>query len=154
MIHRIRKRVVSLPILRSHLIARQFVKFTIIGVVNTAIDFFSYLFLTRAFDFFREHFLVANLFAFLLAVSVAFVLNRRWTFRDTSTEVSKKFVKFFLVYSVGFGINQTALSVSVLIFGFHDLFGKLIALCANLGWNFLMTRHWTFRHVPKTLQNE
>lgn len=151
MIHRIRNRVISLPILRSHLIARQFVKFVLIGAVSTAVDFFSYLFLTRTFDALQEHFLIANFFAFCIALPGAFFLNRRWTFRDTSKGISIKSGKFFLVYVVGFTINELTLSLAVLHFGSHDLVGKLFAICANVSWNFFMTRAWTFRRRPHDL---
>lgn len=138
-------RIAELPILRRYHIARQFVKFALIGLFNTAVDFSVYFGLTRTVPFFSERKLLANVFAFLTAVIGAFLLNRTWTFRATSGRAAHQFVKFILVYIVGFLINEGTLYAAIMIIGAHDLLGKILGLFINFAWNFLASRFWAFK---------
>lgn len=138
-------RIAELPILRRYHIARQFVKFALIGLLNTGVDFGVYFTLTRGIPYFFEHKLLANVFAFAAAVSGAFLLNRSWTFRARAGRASHQFAKFIMVYSVGFLINQGTLYAAISIVGTHDLFGKLFGLFLNFSWNFFVSRSWAFK---------
>lgn len=120
---------------------KQFIKFSLVGVTNTIIDFSAYFFLTRVL---AVHFLVANIISFTIAVSWSYFLNKRWTFRDTDTRTGVQFFKFVLVNIVGLALNEGTLSLVVLVFGAHDLAAKLIAVVIVVIWNFFINRTWTF----------
>lgn len=147
-LQRLAERLVQLPILRKYHIARQFVKFGVIGVFNTGVDFGIYFTLTRGVDFFSVHKLLANALSFTVAVIGAFILNRSWTFRVRDGRAARQFVKFILVYLVGFTLNQSALHAAISVFAIHDIFGKLAGLFLNFSWNFFASRWWAF-HMPR-----
>lgn len=124
-------------------VVRQFVKFSLVGASNTVVDFGTYLFLTRVV---AVHFLVANVFAFLLAASWSFVWNRRWTFRSSDPRVHHQYVRFLVVSTVGLLLTTGILYILVEHASMADIFAKVIAVSAVLVWNFLINRFWTFRH--------
>jgi putative flippase GtrA len=122
-------------------VVRQFTKFAVVGTINFATHLSVYLLLTRPFHL---PIAVANPLAFTVAVSVSFLLNRRWTFRVTTGDHRAQYVKFFGVSLAGLGINQAILLSLVHGFGFHDIFAFVLAVGVVMFWNFFVNRHWTF----------
>ncbi|HEX9664849.1 MAG TPA: GtrA family protein, partial [Patescibacteria group bacterium] len=137
-------RIRNIWFFKKYPIARQFIKFCLVGVSNTVIDFGVYLGLTRLFLFWRTHFLIANFVAFSLAASWSYFLNKYWTFRDKEKFTQAQYLKFFLVSLVGLGLTQIVL-YSLVVAGLYDLFAKLIAVIVVVFWNFLANKYWTFR---------
>ncbi|MBU4332512.1 bifunctional glycosyltransferase family 2/GtrA family protein [Patescibacteria group bacterium] len=123
-------------------LARQFTKFCFIGLINASIDFLFYLTLTRIFNI---HFIVANLCAFVIAVTSSFLMNKKWTFRDTGEGQAKKYIKFIITNLIGIGINTTILYCLVTYLGFYDIIAKIIAIFLTTFWNFSASRYWTFK---------
>lgn len=128
---------------------KQFIKFSLVGVSNTAFDFSIYIILTRAFDF---NFLLANAVAFTAVVSWSYMANKWWTFRDTSKHTNQQFTRFIMISIVGLLINEGILLTLVKYFDMWDLMAKLIAVILVVFWNFWANRTWTFtdRHEETT----
>jgi putative flippase GtrA len=125
-------------------ILRQFVKFCLVGVVNTLIDYLVYIGLTRGLD---VYFIYANIIAILVAMSFSFIFNKYWTFRNYHNDIKGQYFKFFAVNLVYFLLNNTVVYVLVSYFLIFDLIAKVIAIIIGLGWNFLANRYWTFKHA-------
>lgn len=123
-------------------VVRQFMKFGIVGVINTALD---YLIYSALIIVFHVHFLAANAVSFSLAVTNSYVLNRRWTFRSDNPDWKKEATKFFLVNLVGLGLSEMFLKIFVHGLGVSPFIAKLMAVVIVLGWNFIGTRLWAFR---------
>ncbi len=123
---------------------RQFVKFVIVGFTNTVLDFGIYVALTRLSEFWREHYLWANVIAFSIAVVNSYIWNRRWTFRNTQRAIHIQFAKFALVSIVGLGLNEAVLALLVSAAGFYDIAAKAAAVAVVTVWNFAANRFWTF----------
>ena len=124
---------------------RQFVKFGLVGVTNTTIDYTLYLALTRSLSFFQEHFLLANLISFVVAVTNSYFINKYWTFRDQGRWEYIQFSKFVLINAVALVIVELALFILVTHAGMYDLFAKAVAVVIAMFWNFFMNKHWAFR---------
>ncbi len=124
-------------------ILKQFTKFSLVGVSNTAIDFFIYLVLTRIFS---VYFLIANIISFLTAVSWSFVFNKHWTFRNSETAIRSQYFEFLVINLIGLILNTTILYWLVRSFRFYDLLAKVTAVIIVLFWNFGASRYWIFRN--------
>lgn len=157
---------------------RQFIKFLIIGTANTALDFVIYLLLTRAFEYFEEHYLVAAAISFLIAGGNSYYWNKRWTFRDKTAITKRQLLRFYSASGVGLVVNQFTLWATVQILSATvlgekypnngildvqsvnyladhlDLIGKLIASVAAAGVNFAMQKLWTFRPAPESSREQ
>ncbi len=126
-----------------NLVYRQFIKFAIVGVINTGIDFFSYIALTRLSDFWFEHKIGATAVSFLLAVVNSYLMNKYWTFNNHSKNHHNQFSKFFVVSAMGLGMNVLFFNL-LLPLEINDIVIKVIVVGIVLFWNFLANKFWTF----------
>lgn len=120
---------------------KQFIKFCLVGVINTAVDFAVYLFLTRIFGL---YFLAANFISVFVAMSCSFVFNKYWTFKNFDSRIQKQYLQFALVNLVYFLLNNSILWLGVHILGLEDLWAKLLATVIGLAWSFGANKLWTF----------
>lgn len=125
---------------------RQFMKFSVVGGVNTVVDFGVYLILTRLLD---VPYVLAGALSFTVASTNSYIWNRRWTFRDRETQVVTQYVKFFVVSAVGLGLNAGILFFLVHTWGVHDIIAKAVAIGVVVAWNFSVNKLWIFRPVTR-----
>ncbi len=125
------------------LMYRQFIKFAIVGTSNTAIDFLIYAALTRLWEYWFDHKILASTIAFIIATVNSYSWNKYWTFRNKNQDHRVLFAKFFVVSSIGLGINVGIFSM-LLPSGMNDIMIKILAIVVVLFWNFLANKFWTF----------
>ena len=121
---------------------RQFVKFGVVGVSSTVIDWGIYLLLTRIFGIF---YLMAKILSFSVAVLNSYIWNRRWTFRSNDPAKLKQFIKFLTISIVGLVLNSSIMYIAVSYIKLHDIYGLFLATAIVLGWNFLANKYYTFK---------
>lgn len=133
----------------------QFIKFCVVGVSNTLVDWASFYFLTLVITP-KNLEPIAKGIAFLIAMINSYFWNSKWTFKkeyenqvnesDNSTKAkSEIFLKFFLVSLGGWLINVG--SFWLVRFQFNQ--GKIVALIAASAsatmFNFVINKLWTYR---------
>jgi len=118
-----------------------FVKYSVVGVVGTTVDVLSLFVLV---DLLHVPVLAAAAVSFTLAVINNFVLNKVWTFRNSSRNTRKQFIKFFIVSMVGLGLTELFMAIFVLFLGIWYIAAKLATSVIVLTWNFLANKNWTF----------
>jgi putative flippase GtrA len=123
-----------------HLIV-QFVKFGIVGVSNTLINFAVYLLLLKVFDVW---YLAAAAIGFGVGAVNGFLLNRRWTFEGHVGD-SLTPVRWAIVQSCGLGLNELLLFFWVGVVGVDKILGQALAIVVVTTVTFLANRAWTFR---------
>jgi len=126
---------------------KQFTKFVIVGLVNTAIDFFIYFSLTRGTDFFEQHLLSANIIAFSIAATNSFFWNKKWTFRDQGKNYHIQYSKFLIVSIGGLLLSQGIFVIGVHYLKISDIITKLAAVAIVTFWNFALNKLWTFKKL-------
>lgn len=94
---------------------KQFCRFIVVGVLNTAVDLVS---LNIMAGLFAVHdgwaFATIKSLSFLLAVTFSYFLNKSWTFNDKSNKQHIRKIFHFLVISVaGMMINVVAATDTV-----------------------------------------
>jgi len=124
---------------------KQFLKFSIVGAINTGVDFTIYLSLTRLIPWFMDYFLVANAVSFTFAASNSYYLNKRWTFKDKSKEnQASKYLKFIGINIVSLIFVEIALYYLVSQFGIFDIFAKILTLLISVVINFSLSKVFVF----------
>ncbi|MCX6797949.1 MAG: GtrA family protein [Candidatus Falkowbacteria bacterium] len=126
----------------------QFVKFALIGVLNTLIDFCLYFLLTRYIPFFSyrsPNLYLANGLSFLSATTFSFFANRFWTFAITKKPSVTEAGRFYIITLSGLFINSLFLYIGIKILNINDLLAKAIATIFYVLWNFGFLRTWVFR---------
>lgn len=121
---------------------RQFIKFGLVGLSSTVIDWGIYLGLTRIFALF---YLMAKILSFSVAVLNSYIWNRRWTFRSNDPAKLKQFIKFLTISIVGLVLNSLIMFLAVDKFRLHDIIGLVFATAIVLIWNFLANKFYTFK---------
>lgn len=135
-------KVAQHPFVSERPVVKQFIKFSIVGTLNTLIDFiFFSLFLYGA----HLHYLVANIFALFIAGTNSYILNRRWTWRSTDPRWRQQLAKFLVILFTGFSLNELILFILVDRVQLMPLIAKAIAVGIVLFFNFSANRWWTFR---------
>lgn len=123
-------------------VAKQFIKFCLVGLSNFAIDFLGYWLLTRFLGF---YYILAAILSFAVAVSWSFYFNQKWTFHYQGQDIYKKYLKFFIVNIVALVLNLFLLYVFVDLLKIFDLVAKLIAAVLVAFLNFGFNKFWTFK---------
>lgn len=144
-------------------IIKQFVRFGIIGVINTGVDLLILNLLMFIFD--KQEgieYTVFKTISFTVAVVSSYFLNKYWAFEDKNRkEEVKKFSQFITISIIGAFINVGIASLVVnflvpsvitsllpLSFMTDQLWGNFGALCGTaigLIWNFLGYKFVVFK---------
>ena len=119
---------------------RQFIRFLIVGVANTAISFVAYRLLLAL----HVWYLVAAPAAWGLGAINGYVLNRRWTFGTRDSARTR------IVYVLVTAAGAVSSSLLVLLFARGAGLGNVEAFLATLPLvtvaTFAANRIWTFRN--------
>jgi hypothetical protein cdiviTM7_02105 len=132
-------------------------RFTIVGGVNTALDFSILFILTMLFNAPKE---LANFISTFVAFLFSFFANKKYTFKSTSKNLKKQFLLFTIVTLFGLWVIQTIIIATITpIFtniGVNKpaalLISKLIATVASLIWNYTLYSKVVFKK-PKSFSD-
>ena len=140
----------------------RFIKFALVGVTGTVVDFGILNLLRLVFDL---PLVWAQAISFVCAVINNFLWNRYWTYPESrSKEAPKQLVQFFIISLVGILIrtplipwldkviftmlenNQISLPLA------NSVISQNVALAISIMiitfWNFFANRYWTYGNVP------
>jgi dolichyl-phosphate beta-glucosyltransferase len=129
--------------------SKQFIKYCLVGGVNTFIDIGAlYVFV----EYLKIDVITASVFSFIIAVANSFLMNKLWTFRNKSTNYRKQFIKFFIVSVIGLGVNTIFMFTLVNLLSIWYILSKVITSFVVLTWNFLVNKFWTFRLFQQNIE--
>lgn len=113
----------------------QLIKFALVGVLNTLVDFLVYTLLVLVFGISENNVFMIGLFtliAYACGVLNSFILNTRWTFRQEYKRTAKERVMFVAVNIVSWGLSY----LLVWLFSNHVFSGSSITdwVCSLIGF--------------------
>jgi putative flippase GtrA len=96
----------------------QFIKFLLVGVLNTGIDFgvLNLLMLSTGITS-GIYYSVFKAISFICSVTNSYIWNKKWTFKRGKSLEKKEFSKFFIISLMAFGVNIGVASILVNIIG-------------------------------------
>lgn len=123
------------------------IRFGIIGVIAFFVDWFVLKFFIDR----QTYFMVARLLSFLAAVSVTFILNKYWTFRDAApAPFLVQYFRFFAANSIGGAVNYAVSTTFFLFFLAPSVrfiwLSLLLGSGAGFVFNFIMSDRFVFRN--------
>ncbi len=136
-------------------VGSQFIKFAVVGVINTGIDFLILNILSKITGINSGNGLIPlNIVSFAAATTNSYFLNKHWSFSDNSNyDTEKKFSLFLAVSIVGALLNTGVLRF--ITTNVHPMFGlspklwlnvaKLAATGVSLVWNFIGYKLFVFK---------
>lgn len=124
-------------------------RYIVIGLASTAIDYGFYWVFSRPLAI---YYLWSAVLSFIIAASFNFTFNRNWTFQSNGKK-RKQVPIFLLVVISGTFLNSAIIALLVEVFGWWDIWAKVIATGIVTGWNFFGNKYITFRHRPISMNN-
>lgn len=134
----------------------QFIKFGLVGVSNTAVDWIVYYIASHFIFSGSSGELISKALSFIVAVINSYIWNTVWTFKkeyqqatggkaNNSGKKSSIFVKFLVISLVGWVINYYTFKYTRI----NLAQGQIISLVAASGaatlWNFFGNKLWTYK---------
>ena len=119
---------------------KQFIKFALIGVLNTGIYYTLYLLLL----WLGFHYIFAATVGTVAGMINSYVLNKIFTFRSTNKNISEK-VKFLIVNAVQYLCSVLTIHICIAYFNISAELAGLVAVPIGMIIGFLGNKFWTFR---------
>ena len=116
----------------------QFLKFLVVGVLNTIIFLVVYYSLLNL----GVNYIVSNISGFLVSILNAYFLNSKYVFLKNNN--AKNFLKVFMVYGTTTILSTLLLYLMVDIIKISDKIAQLINLCITTPTNFYLNKFWAF----------
>ena len=121
----------------------EFFKFCLVGLTGTVVNLAVLYSLT---EYLGMHYLLSAVFAFVIAATSNFFLNKTWTFREKAGEkVLKKYSQFFIVSLTALAVNLCFLWLFTDVFKIYYIISQMIAIAVSMIINFIGNKTWTFR---------
>lgn len=120
----------------------QLIKFGMVGVMNTLVDFIVYQLLV----YFGLHYATAQCISYSCGLLNSYFFNSRWTFKETKKYTKQEFARFILVNLVSLGISVLLLRLCYEVLGItSDLVAKLIVTALVMVINFIGNKLFVFK---------
>jgi len=124
------------------LVAGQFIRFIVVGLLNTAVDFGL---LNLLIYLFRWPSVWANTVSFSVAVLNSFFWNKYWTFRQKEGRMIQQLATFIVVSLIGLGLSDLLVYLGNVRLDYNINLVKVISVIVVFLWNFLGYKYLTFR---------
>lgn len=137
-----------------YLIFHQFTKFSLVGIMNTAIDFIILNLLIWITHIYRGDMVsIFNSISFSIGIINSYIWNKNWTFRNEDIHVKIQFIKFFSIAIVGLILNTTIVYYTITlikpIFHLSMIYWinivKIFATMIVVFWNFIICKYMIFK---------
>jgi putative flippase GtrA len=120
----------------------QFVKFGVVGILNTAVQFVVFIALFRWLNI---PMMVASGLGYTAGIVNSYLINRVWTFQVKEKKQAGEFFRFVAVNIVAMGVNLGTLKALVFYGGLLPEIAQVLAIGSSLVVNFAGNKWWTFR---------
>ena len=111
----------------------QILKFGIVGVIATLIDFVLFFLLTKL----GINYLIANVIGFTVSVIFNYILSIKWVFDVKHKQTKKDFILFVILSVIGLGVNELIMYLMVDKLSIDKLLVKIIATGVVMIYNFI-----------------
>ncbi|MCJ7992562.1 GtrA family protein [Priestia megaterium] len=118
-----------------------YLKFCIVGGLNTAIDFFVFSFLS----YLGIYYIIAQCVSYGCGVLNSYFLNRTWTFQQQGTRKRHEFLKFTVLNIFTLIVTSFLLTVFHYKFNISLPYSKVLVTIVSVGLNYIGTKFWVFK---------
>jgi putative flippase GtrA len=119
----------------------QFIKFAIVGVLNSAIQ---YLVFWLLYSLAGTQYLLASIIGYIAGMINSYILNRKWTFGSRNQKLLAELSRFVAVNLISLGVNLGLLFLLVSTGVMAPQWAQLLAIAGSTLVNFVLNKVWTF----------
>jgi len=129
---------------------KQFMKFGIVGVINTLVYFGVYYGLL----FLGVSHIISNIVAYFIGSINGYLWSRGWVFKEAKASVKSSVLKYYVVYGSSLLLSTGVIYLLVDIIGISDKIAPLLTMCVTIPYNFFFQKIWAFRTKRKEENEE
>lgn len=119
----------------------KFIKFGLVGVLNTLINWIIFAVL----NFVGVYYIVANVIAYAIATANSYIWNSKWVFKYNGKDKKETTIKFVILNLIGLALNTVILYFLVDILLFNKLIGLVITTVIVMVINYIVNKIWVFK---------
>ncbi len=119
----------------------QFIKFNVVGIMNTAVDFGVFMILNRYLGLIYA---VSQVISYSCGMVNSYFLNKFCTFQKREGFTAIEVTKFILVNLCSLGVSLLVLYILQSKWSWEVLPSKVLATGFSVGVNFLGNKFWVF----------
>jgi len=119
----------------------QFIKFNVVGIMNTAVDFGVFMILNHYLGLIYA---VSQVISYSCGMVNSYFLNKFWTFQKREGFTAIEVTKFILVNVCSLGVSLLVLYILQSKWSWEVLPSKVLATGFSVGVNFLGNKFWVF----------
>ncbi len=123
-------------------IAGEFLRFIVVGVLSTIVNYGVFYVLLRGFD---VSYLIASAAGFLSGVGVGYRLNKSWTYAHQGRSSLALTMKYLAIYAVSLALGLAFLAELVNSLGLDARLANVLTIGLTTMTNFIGTKFWVFR---------
>jgi putative flippase GtrA len=127
----------------NHPDVQQFIRYAIVGVAQNGANLAVYAVLVAA----SVPFLLAAAIAAIVALTLSFVLNRRWTFPGTGDRTTGRALRFVAVWAAFVAVALPTLALLVDVAHMPRVLSQAIIIFVGAPLSYFIQRQWTFRQT-------
>ncbi|MBN2536204.1 MAG: GtrA family protein [Spirochaetales bacterium] len=120
----------------------QFIRFNLVGLVNTVITFIVFALLNKVFSINK---FAAEPIGYVCGLINSYFMNKIWTFGKKHRYHTIEVMKFVIVNGIALGGTLLILMFSEDYLHIDVLWGKCIAYCFSIPVNYLGFKFWVFK---------
>ena len=120
---------------------KTFMKFGVVGVVNTVLSLIIYYICIAIND---DWYLAGTILGYIISSIVGYFLNKLMVFKRPDIKHSKSLPRYYVVYASALLLN--VLLIELWINGLHisSWIAPILTLCFTVPYNFILSRLWVF----------
>lgn len=120
---------------------RQFIKFILVGIINTLVTYFTFKALTMVF-FIND--IIAIIISYIVGVTNSFIFNKIWTFKSKIMSI-REIISFVIIFLISLFVKIVVYKTLKEKFFIQKDIAFFIGMAFYTTINFLLNKYITFR---------
>lgn len=119
------------------------IKYAIVGVANTLIDWAVYVVLTK---FISIEPWIANVVGYVAGMVSSFVGNKFFTFKTKNTKTGIELVKFVIINMISLGVSTGVVALTTSVWSWNKYIAKILSTGTSMTVNYIGSRFFVFEN--------
>ena len=119
----------------------RFIKFGLVGVLNTIINWILFILLNSM----GVYYIISNIIAYGISTLNSYLWNSKWVFKYTGDNVNQTTFKFITLNIIGLVLNTIILFLLVDIIKLPKIIALIIATGVVMILNYFINKLWVFK---------
>lgn len=125
---------------------KEIINYVVVGGLTTLVSVASYW----AFRFIIKNYIILSIISWILAVTFAYITNRKFVFESKSKKIAEEVIKFFAYRLLTLGLEVALMALFVSVLNINDMLSKVILQIVVLALNYVFSKLFIFKEDKKT----